>query len=133
MNKESKYNISEKAVIYAIASIVGIIVIALSLLLAASLCLAADVGDNMSSAISGICAGLGCFTAGFVSAKKIGSSGLINGGICGVIIYLLILFLSLFISKSGFSLVTVLHSAIAVISSLAGGIIGVNSAGKRRF
>jgi putative membrane protein (TIGR04086 family) len=87
----------------------------------------------MSSAISGICAGLGCFTAGFISSKKIKSSGLINGGVCGVIIYLFILFISLFVSDKGFSLITLIHSVIAVISSLAGGVLGVNSASKRRF
>ena len=133
MNRESKYNLSEKAVIYAISSIIGMIVIVLAVLGASAICLAADIGDNMSSAISGVCAGLGCFVAGYLSSRKIGSAGLINGGICGVIIYLFILFLSLFISEGGFSLVTALHSAIAVTSSLAGGVIGVNSANKRKF
>ena len=123
----------EKTVIWAVASIIGILVTIVALLGAATLCLAADIGDNMSSAISGLCAGAGALAAGFVSAKKIGSSGLINGGVCGVVLYVLILFLSLFISEKGFSVITIIHFAIVLISSLAGGVLGVNSASKRRF
>lgn len=133
MNKEIKYNYGEKAVIYIISAVVGIIFTALTMLIAAGITLAADMPESYSSPISGICAGVGALAAGFLASKKIRSGGVINGLICGGILYLLILFFSLFISENGFSFVTLYHSLITVLSAAIGGILGVNAAGKRKI
>lgn len=133
MGKEIKYNLSEKAVIYGLSVLVGVIVSVLSLLLSAGLCLAADLSELASSTLSSVCAGTGAFVAGFIASKKIGKGGIINGLSCGGLLYLLILFLSLFISEGGFTLITLFHSLVTLLSAAIGGVLGVNSNSKRRM
>lgn len=133
MNKEIKYNYSEKTVIYIISAVVGVIFIALSVLLSAGMMMAADMPESYASPISGICVGVGALVSGFLASKKIKSGGIINGLICGGIIYLLILFFSLFISENGFSFNTLYHSLITIISAAIGGILGVNAKNRRKI
>ena len=133
MNEEIKYNLAERLVVYAISVIVGIVAVTLTMFLAASICLALDMSDNFSSLVSGICLGVGALVSGFLSGKKIKSGGLINGMSCGIIMYLIVFFLSLFISDNGFTMVTLSHSLITVISSAIGGILGVNASHKRKI
>lgn len=130
---ESKYNISEKIVIYVIASLIGVIIMFCGILLAAAVCLACDLPDSFSPTISVVAMGLGTFFAGFLAAKKIKSAGIINGAATGGIIYLLIFFASLILSGSGFSMVTVYHLLIALLSAAIGGIAGVNSLSRKRL
>ena len=133
MNNESKYNISEKAVIYIISSIIGAVITVVSLLGFSGIALVCDLDENMSSVMSGICIGLGTLTAGFLSSKKIKSGGIVNGAVCGAIIYVLIFAISLILSETGFSMITVYHLLIALLASAIGGIMGVNSSSKRKL
>lgn len=133
MKNEIKYNTVEKLVIYALSAAVGGIVLIISLFIAASVCLAVDMSDNYSTLVSGICLGIGSMVSGFLSGKKIKSGGIINGGACGALLYFLVFLISLFISKSGFSAVSISHSAISLISSSIGGVISVNLSQKRKI
>lgn len=133
MSKENKYNISEKIVIYIIASIVGAVITVGAIFLAAAVCLACDLPEEFSSTISVVCMGIGTFFAGFLASKKIGSAGMINGAVCGMLIYLVVFFVSLILSNSGFSMITVYHLLIAVLAAAIGGVIGVNSSWGRKL
>lgn len=132
MSEEIKYNLAERLVVYAISVIVGIVAVTLTMFLAASICLALDMSDNFSSLVSGICLGVGAVVSGFLTGKKIKCGGIINGIFCGIIMYLIVFFLSLFISENGFTIVTLSHSLITVISSAIGGVLGVNTSSKRK-
>lgn len=133
MSKEIKYNMTERVVIYLLSVLAGIFFIVASMLLLSGLMLATDMSESYCSVLSGVSSGVGGLVAGFLASKKIKSGGIINGLICGAIIYAFILFFSLFLSDKGFSLITVYHSLITVISSIIGGILGVNSAHKRKI
>ncbi len=133
MKEEIKYNFAEKMVIYAIAVIGGILLTAASLFAAAALCLATDMSDNFSTLVAGICLGAGSMLSGFLSSKKIRYSGLLNGIICGLIIYLIVFLFSLFLSKNGFTIISISHFLISIISAAIGGIFGVNSSRKRKI
>lgn len=133
MAEEIKYNFKEKLVIYSVASIVGILVIMLSVLLAAAVCLATDASDSYSTLISGICLGLGSLVCGYLSSKKIGRAGLINGALSGLVICLVVFVVSLFISGNSFTLVGISHLLIVLITAAIGGILGVNFSKKKRI
>ena len=133
MKEEIKYNTAEKLVIYALSVAVGSVVVIISLFIAASFCLATDMSDNFSTLVSGICLGIGAFVAGFLACKKIRSGGIINGGLCGILLYFLVFVFSLFISRNGFSAVSISHSAISIVSSAIGGVFGVNLSQKRKI
>ncbi len=133
MANEIKYNFGEKAVIYGVSAFVGIIVGFVGILLFAALMLAGDLREHYSSVISGIAVGIGSLASGFISSRKIKSGGIINGIICGCIIYVIKLFMSLFLSAGGFSLITLYHLLITLFSAIIGGILGVTSAAKRKI
>lgn len=133
MKEEIKYNFAEKTVIYSISVIVGVLLMLVALLGAAALCLATDMSESFSTLVSGICLGLGSIFAGYISSKKIGYSGILNGMFCGLFIYLIIFLFSLFLSEKGFSIVSLSHFLISLISASIGGILGVNSSHKRKL
>lgn len=133
MKEEINYNAAEKLVIYALSVAVGSIAVIISLFIAASFCLATDMSDNYSTLVSGVCLGVGALTSGFLACKKIRSGGIINGGLCGVLLYFFVFLLSLFISENGFSAVSISHSAICIVSSAIGGVFGVNLSQKRKI
>ena len=133
MKKEMKYNVYERGVILALSSVVGILISVLAVFLAAALCLTLDITDRMSSGISGVCLGIGSLTAGFLAAKKLKVSGVINGALCGIIIYVLIIILSVFLSKNGFSMNSFYHILITVLSSACGGLLGIVSGDHKKI
>ena len=133
MVKDINYNFNEKLVVYIISSVVGVVLITLALLLAAAVCLSADMGETYDSVLSGVCIGVGTLVAGFVASKKIRTGGIINGLICAVAIYLLIFLLSLVINGGPITLATLYHCLIAILCGAIGGVLGVNSSRKRKL
>ena len=125
MSKEIRYNLSEKAVIYGLSVIVGIVTTIIMLLFSTAFYLATDMNDALVSPLSALCVGVGSLLSGFLSSKKIKSNGILNGLICGGILFLLITFVALFFSGGGFSLISLIHSAIILVSGMIGGIAGV--------
>lgn len=133
MKEDIKYNFAEKMVIYAISAIGGLILITVTLFAAAALCLATDMSDNYSTLVAAICLGGGAMLSGFLSSKKIRYSGMLNGLICGCIIYLIVFIFSLFLSENGFTVIGLSHFLISAVSGAIGGILGVNTANKRKI
>lgn len=133
MGKEIKYNLSEKAVICGLSLLVGVLVSALALLFSAAFYLATDMNEMWISPLSAICAGMGSLVAGFLASRKIKVAGMIHGLICGGCLYLLVMFLSLFFSETGFSLISVLHGSIMLICGMIGGVLGVLSATNKKL
>lgn len=133
MSNETKYNMSEKWVIYLISSIIGIFVLVCSLLAFAAVCLYADLVESFSSPLASVSAGLGAFAAGFLSSKKIGSGGIINGAMCALLIFALILIVSAIIMPQTISVMSLYHGIIMILSGAIGGIIGANTSSKRKI
>ncbi len=133
MDKELKYNLSEKAVIYGLSSLVGVVMCVVSMLLLAAICLYTDMSENYSSLLSGISLGISGFVAGYLASKKIKSGGILNGAVCGVFIYLIVIIVSLFVSEGGFTNNTLYHFVVTAIAGMVGGIIGVNFSNRKRI
>ena len=127
----AQLNNKERIIIYLLSSLVGIIITFLSMLLTSLLMVFFEISLNLLPIISSICLIFGSFFSGFISSKKIGSRGIINGTIVAVISFLLIFIISLVVDRSGLSLNTIIHFIIILLSSIIGGIIGVNS--KKKF
>jgi putative membrane protein (TIGR04086 family) len=133
MAKEIKYNLSERVVIYGLALLVGVITIVLTLIFSALFCFAIDLDSALISPLSCLCAGCGSFISSFLSSKKIKASGIINGLICGGMIFVWIFFGAMFFSSTGFSLISLLHAAIILISGIIGGVLGVVSIARKKI
>lgn len=133
MREEIKYNFYEKMVICLISVIVGIVLTTVCIFGASAFCLATDMSDSYSTLIAGICLGAGALVSGYLSGKKIKHSGLLNGMICGALIYLVVFIFSLFLSDNSFTVVSLSHFLVSVVSAGIGGILGVNATSKRKL
>ena len=133
MDKEIKYNVSEKIVIYSIAVLVGALISFFALLLFAALCLYLDLQENYSFFVSGVCLAIGGFNSGFLSSKKLKKKGILNGFVCGMFLYLIVLIISLFFRESGVTSNTLYRFLLTIIASMMGGVIGVNFKSKRKY
>jgi putative membrane protein (TIGR04086 family) len=102
------------------------LITAVAVLIVSAVALAGDLDEVYSSVLSSISMGVGGITAGFLSSRKIRSGGMLNGLFCGLILYLPVFFLSLFLSETGFSMNTVYHFLITILSAVIGGVLGVN-------
>ena len=133
MSKEIRYNLSEKAVIYGLSVIVGIVTTIIMLLFFAAFYFATDMNDALVSPLSALCVGVGSLLSGFLSSKKIKTMGIVNGLICGAVLFLLVTFISLFFSESGFSMISLIHGAIILVSGMIGGVIGVVKSSNKKL
>lgn len=75
----------------------------------------------------------GCFFAVFFTARRSGSRGWLTGLIIGGITFLVITAVSLFVNSGGVTINTLFHFIIIMLSSVVGGIIGVNRANNHKY
>jgi len=107
-------------------TIIGIVVTLLIMLLLSFVVLMFDLNDGFSAPFATLSLAIGTFAAAFYTARNIGSRGYLVGLTVGVISFLVVLLISLFVSKQSIGANTVFHLVIIIISSLIGGILGVN-------
>lgn len=86
-----------------------------------------DATDIILSAMSTLALCIGAFAGGYVSGKKRRKNGLLLGALCGVFVFILIVVVSHFFSKTveSFSMPTKL--VLTVLCAGIGGVVGVNS------
>lgn len=86
-----------------------------------------DATDIILSAMSTLALCIGAFSGGYVSGKKRRKNGLLLGALCGVFVFILIVVVSHFFSKTveSFSMPTKL--VLTVLCAGIGGVVGVNS------
>lgn len=117
--------------------IVGLIVsVVFSLIFMLVFALAAtslDVNENTILIFSIISMSLGVFTGGLASAKILKQKGFLVGAINGVVFFFLITFISFAVSQAPVSAVSLIKLITFVLSSVLGGIIGVNTTKKRKI
>ncbi len=133
MDKDLKYNLVEKMVIYGLSVLVGAFFTIISIFIMAMISLYIDIPENYSGLFAGISLGVGNFVSGYLSSKKIRSGGILNGSICAVILYVIVVIVSLFVSENGFTHNTLYHFLITLISGMIGGIIGVNGSTRKNI
>ena len=126
MNNIQYSNKKEKAIIYLIASAVGMIIVFLSMIVAALFMVLFEIKLYFLQIVAPICLVLGSFASGYLSAKKIGYGGIISGLIVGVITYLFVFLISAVVDPTGITFTSFIHLIITLIASLIGGIVGVN-------
>ena len=125
MKNESKYNTKEKALIYALAIGIGIIVSFAFIVILALITLILDFGEASSAPFATISLTAGGFVSAFLCSKKFKKKGIVNGLICAIITFLLVFFISLIVDKGGITLNTFFNFIAALLSGLIGGISGV--------
>lgn len=119
-------DIKKKSGIFLKALLLGVAVTFITMLLFAALMLWCNIPQGYTTALATVSVAIGSFFAAFYSARKINSKGYKIGFIAGVITFLIVTLISLFMSDNGITYNTLFHFIIIIISSLIGGIWGVN-------
>ena len=86
-----------------------------------------------SSLFGTLSVAIGLFVSSFLTAKKKAKNGMVTGLIIGVIAFLLVFVISLILNGGGITYNTLFHLIIFVLSSVIGGILGVNKAVNKKY
>ncbi len=131
MKKDSALNLSKKKIIIK-GAVLGIgSLVVMMLIFALIMLLGAD--RAYASAFASISLAVGTFVAAFYTAFKIGNKGYLIGLIAGAAVFAVITAVSLIVCGGGLSLNTLFHFIIVMLSSLAGGVAGVNRNSSKKY
>lgn len=126
-----KDNINKKSA-YIMGAVLGVVATLISMLAFAALFLVFSIDRAYSAPFATISLAVGSFIASRYTAKKIGDKGYLIGIIIGAVIFVLITALSL-VFGNRLSLNTFFHFVIIMLSSIVGGIMGVNKDKHKKF
>lgn len=116
-----------------IGIIAGSIATAVVLLIMALILTLWDFSPDAAVPMSSIALAIGSFTAGILASKLYRRKGLLLGLLTGLFLFMIITLISLAVSKTGFSLFTLIRFFIIVLSSVIGGIMGVNTGNRKKI
>ena len=86
-----------------------------------------DATNIILSAMSTFALCVGAFSGGYVSGKKRRRNGLLMGVLCGVFVFIIIVVISYFFSKSAESFSIPTKLILTLVCAGIGGVTGVNS------
>lgn len=75
----------------------------------------------------------GCLAAAFYAAKKIGNKGFLTGLTVGGITFLIVTIVALIVDSGAVTVNTLFHFIIIMLSSLIGGVLGVNKGQNKKY
>lgn len=123
----------KKYAVYTKGMILGISVTAVFMLIFASLMYLLKTNTDYAAPFATVSLAAGSFAAAFYSAKHIGSKGYLAGIIVGMLTFALVTVISLAVDRSGLSINTLFHLIIILLSSVIGGITGVNRNKSKKY
>lgn len=134
MGKDTLYGKDKKGyLIYILGFVIGIVVTAVFITLFAVIMYLSGSALKYAPVFATVSVAIGSLTAAFFTAKKRGSHGLIIGAVIGGITFILITLISLIINRGGVTVNTLFHFIIIMLSSLIGGVIGVNKGKSHKY
>ena len=75
----------------------------------------------------------GCFAASFYASTRTREKGLLIGAVTGGVTFVLVLIISFIKDSGAVTLNTLFHFIIFMLSSLVGGVIGVNKSENKKY
>lgn len=127
-----KKNNDNKFVAYLFGSLVGVFTTIIIMFIFSALLVLLNLNRAYSVPFATISIAVGSFFASFFTAKKLSNKGYFIGFIIGIGIFLTITLCSL-IFGNHLSMNTLFHFIIILLSSIIGGIIGVNYKKNKKY
>ena len=128
----SKKDTVNKKSAYLVGAILGVLGTFAAMLIFAAVLLFFNIDRAYATPFATISLAVGSFIASRYTAKKIGDKGYLIGIIIGAVLFVFITALSLIVGNS-LSLNTFFHFVIIMLSSIVGGIMGVNKDKHKKF
>ncbi len=117
---------------YIMGVVFGVLATIVTMLVFAAVLLFLNIDRAYATPFGTISLAIGSFVASRYTAKKIGDKGYLVGLIIGSVVFTAITALSLILGN-GLSLNTLFHFIIVMLSSLVGGIMGVNKNKHKKY
>lgn len=134
MSKDTLYGAGKKGYLnYILGFIIGVITAMVFIALFALVMYLSGAAFKYAPVFATLSVALGNFAASFFTARRQGNRGWLVGAIMGGITFILITLISLIINRGGVTLNTLFHFIIIMLSSLIGGIIGVNKGKSHKY
>lgn len=111
--------------------LIGIGAMIVFLMIFSGIILAFGISRNFAKVFATISVALGSMVSSYFSSRKIGKKGYITGFLNGLIFFLVVTFIALAANKGALSSNTLFRMIIVFLSSLIGGIAGVNKREKK--
>ncbi len=122
MSKDKKFDyfqIIKTALILIAVSLIGILIFATVMYFI-------EGGYEYSPLFATISVALGCLVAALSLARSIGKNGFLIGAALGGITFIILTLIALVVNSSGIGINTLFRLIIIMLSSIIGGVIGVN-------
>ena len=129
MYKDNK--ISNKWILYVKAAVLLTVTTALFMAVFAAVMYFAQLDKNLSPLFATVSIAAGSLISAYYLSGKIGNKGYLTGFLTGLIVFLIVTIISLIIDDGTITANTVFHFIIIMLSSIIGGIMGVNKKGKK--
>lgn len=114
-------------------TVLGIVVTLVAALLFSLVLLVKDFPSSVSMILALVALGAGVYIAGYTAAKLNGEKGILYGLSSGLLQFLLFVLLSVCLNCDNFGMLFFIKLGLVLVLSALGGIIGVNSAAKRKI
>lgn len=124
-NKRKNYiNILTALILQVIVTFLGVSLFSIIMNLA-------DVDYKYSPVFGSVVVALGAFASAYFLSRIKKSKGYVIGGAVGLITFLIVTLVGLIMNDGGMTVNTLFHLIIIMLSSLTGGILGVNKKTKK--
>lgn len=90
-----------------------------------------DIDYKYSPVFGSVAVALGAFANAYFLSRKKKSKGYALGGLVGLITFIVVTLIGLIINDGGITINTLFHLIIIMLSSITGGILGVNKKSKK--
>lgn len=128
-----KLNDNSTALLYIKTFLIFAVVTLLSVFMFGIVLFFLEKGYEYSSVLGTIAVAIGTFAAAFYLAKKKAKKGMLIGFIVGILAFLGVTLVSLLVDDGGVTLNTLFKFFIITLSSLIGGVMGVNKKENRNY
>lgn len=116
----------------AISVLIGAVCCALALLLMSLIMTVRSVPQMAVDPMASLALALGGFVAGLCCTRIVRENGLVHGALCGAVFTVIVLLAGLAVKDNGFGIPALLKIAFIMLSSMLGGVLGVNTKRRRK-
>lgn len=118
---------------YIIGLIIGVATTIIFMMVFAAVMLFAQLDRALAAPLATVCVALGALISAFYTAYKTGDKGYRTGSIIALIYFVAVTLISLLINGDGFTVNSVFHLVIILLSGFIGGILGVNRRVNKKY
>ena len=133
MKKDNIVKGTNKYSVFILGFVVESLVSALFIIIFAAIMYFFEFGFEYATVFATLSVAIGCLVSSFIIGNKRGEKGILTGAVVGFITFLTITFISLIVDSGSVTINTVFHFVIFMLSSLIGGILGVNKKINRKY